>query len=297
MQRSIALAGLSVLVVFSLLACAKPQNIRIEPRSSFAEAQSRTKGYIKNVAVIPPSGSPGTLEHRINRHFSEMLTTAMQSKSNRLTWAPFALSDPAARDPLTWVASARSQGFHHLLDTAVMDVRVSEKRTGIWWMRKTRYFMTVIVHLDIYDTYTAAKVTSKVREQVIKIDSGIYETFADSSLESIPALNKTLAAMAGKLGKHAADTITAAPLKTIVSDVDGERIELAAGQAAGLRVGDRWAVYEGRRTVEGYGGQRFIAPGYKLGTIHITAVSDTRAVGRLDQQVDIRVGDVAVPAK
>jgi hypothetical protein len=297
MQRSIALAGLSVLVVFSLLACAKPQNIRIEPRPSFAEAQSRTKGYIKNVAVTPPAGSPGTLEHRINQHFSEMLTTAMQSESNRLTWAPFAPADPAARDPLTLVASARSQGFHHLLDTAVMDVRVSEKRTGIWWMRKTRYFMTVVVHLDIYDTYTAAKVTSKVREQVIKIDSGIYETFADSSLESIPALNKTLAAMAGKLGKHAADTITGAPLKTVVSDVDGARIELAAGQTAGLRVGDRWAVYEGRRTVEGYGGQRFVAPGYKLGTIHITAVSETHAVGSLDQQVDIQVGDVAVPVK
>jgi hypothetical protein len=137
-----------------------------------------------------------------------MLTAAMQSKSNRLTWAPFVPADAAARDPFTLVASARSQGFHHLLDTAVMDVRVSEKRTGIWWMRKTRYFMTVVVYLDIYDTYTAAKVTSKVREQVIKIDSGIYETFADSSLESIPALDKTLAAMAGKLGKHAADTIT-----------------------------------------------------------------------------------------
>jgi hypothetical protein len=56
-------------------------------------------------------------------------------------------------------------------------------------------------------------------------------------------------------------------------------------------------VYEGRRTVEGYGGQRFVAPGYKLGTIHITAVSETHAVGSLDQQVDIQVGDVAVPVK
>lgn len=297
MQRSIALAGLTVLVVFSLLACAKPQNIRIEPRPSFAEAQIRTKGYTKNVAVTSPAGSPGTVEHRINQHFSEMLTTAMQSKSNHLTWAPLAQADPLGGDPFTLVASARSQGFHHLLDTAVMDVRVSEKRTGIWWMRKTRYFMTVVVYLDIYDTFTAAKVTSKVREQVIKIDSEIYETFTDSSLESIPALDKTIAAMADKLGMHAADTITAAPWKTVVSAVDGERIELAAGQAAGVRVGDRLAVYEGRRTVEGYGGEKFVAPGYKLGTIHIIAVSDTRAVGRLDQRVDIQVGDVAVPVK
>jgi hypothetical protein len=297
MQRSIALAGLSVLVVFSFLACAKPQNVRIEPRPSFAEAQSRTKGYTKHVAVTSPAAGQGTVEHRINRHFSEILTTAMQSKSNRLTWAPLEQADGVERDPVSLVAAARSQGFHHLLDTAVMDVRVSEKRTGIWWMRKTRYFMTVVVYLDIYDTFTAAKVTSKVREQVIKIDSGIYETFTGSTLESIPALERTIAAMADKLGKHAADTITASPLKTVVSAVDGERIELDAGQAAGLRVGDRWEVYEGRRTVEGHGGQRFVAPGYKLGILHITAVSDTRAVGSLDQRVDIQVGDVAVPVK
>ncbi len=297
MQRSIAFAGISMLVVFSLLACAKPQNIRVEPRPSFAEAKLRSSSYTRNVAVAPPAGLPGSAMHRLNGDFSEIVTAAMQSRSSRLTLAPLARTDQTARDPLALVASARSQGFHHLLDAAVIDLRVSEKRTGIWWMRKTRYFMTVVVYLDVYDTFTAAKVTSTVREQVIKIDPGIYENFSDSSLANIPVLDKTIHAMGKKLGEHAADTIKATPWKTFVSSVDGQRIELAAGRTDGLRVGDRWVVYEGRRTVEGYGGVKFVAPGYKLGIMHITGVNDSHAVGSLDQQVDIQVGDIAVPAK
>ena len=312
MRRFFVLMGIFVLAGLSSAACAKtqyrPEYVRGDLRPSFAEAQGRTRSYLKKAAIAPQDRPTGSFAAQADDLFSETLVASIQARANRLqlltpreTGFPEFMRNAtlfAAPEAVYAMAeTARLQGYHHLLRATVLHVRASERKTGIWWFRKTRYFMTVAVAVDVYDTFTAAKISSHVKEKTVKIDTGDYEAYQSGVQNNITAVDKAVAGMARDLGRQAARVIRSTPWKAVVAAVNAERIELAAGRAVGLQVGDRWAVYEGRRKIEGYDGARFIVPGYKVGTIYLTAVEDATAQARADGNADIRAGDIAIPIR
>jgi hypothetical protein len=312
MRRFFVLMCIFALAGMSSAACTRtqyrPEYVRDDPRPSFAEAQGRTKAYLKKAALAPQDLPTGSFAGQVDDLFSETLAAVIQARANRLqlltpreTGFPEFMRDTtpfAAPEAFHALAeTARLEGYHHLLRAAVLHVRASERKTGIWWFRKTRYFMTVAVAVDVYDTFTAAKISSHVKEKTVKIDAGDYEAYQSGVQNNITAVDKAVAGMARDMGRQAARVILSTPWKAVVAAVHAERIELAAGRAVGLQVGDRWDVYEGRRKLEGYDGARFIVPGYKVGTIELTAVEDASAQARADGNADIRAGDIAVPTR
>ena len=82
-----------------------------------------------------------------------------------------------------------------------------------------------------------------------------------------------------------------------VAVVEGQIVTLATGRLAGLKDGDRLAVFEGRKIVTGQNGDKYIAPGFKLGEIRITSVEEAKARATMEQPADIQPGDIALPAR
>lgn len=311
MHRSFWFIGIVVLAACLASACTKtqyrPEYVRTELRPSFTEVQDRSRDYLKRTAIALNTEGGGRFAGE-EALFGETLIATIRERANRLELiAPrdsgfpefLRRPDPFVSPEANFVLSgqARAQGYHYLLQGDVLDVSTSERKTGIWWFRKTRYFMTIAVALDVYDTFTAAKVSSQVQEQTVRIQAGEYEDFLAGMPQPLSAVDGAIVRMARDLGRQAARQMMATPWKTVVTAVDREHVDLAAGEAAGLRVGDRWAVFEGRRIVDGYGGERFIAPGYRVATIRLTAVTASSARARTDDAASIQVGDIAVPIR
>jgi hypothetical protein len=85
-----------------------------------------------------------------------------------------------------------------------------------------------------------------------------------------------------------------------VVKVQDDRVFLASGSRVGIGVGERLAVLDGQRTIQGRNGERFIVPGFEIGQIEIVQVADEMSEGKLLDQNDatkIQSGDIAVPIK
>ncbi len=192
---------------------------------------------------------------------------------------------------------AREAGYQGLVVAAVRDIRVSTIRTGLLWFRKTRYLIHFNVTADCYDPYSAAKIVSGVAEQKVRIDENDYEDYLSGRATAIEPLEEEIAEAAETLGGRIGKALSHLAWKASVAGIDGGRVLLPVGSVLGLREGDRLAVFEGRRELTGQQGERFIAPGYQVGMVQVTAVADNAAEVRVSSTGDIKKGDIVVPIR
>lgn len=308
MNPSFMRIGILLSAFLLVIACAKPQYVLEETRPTLAEIKTRDSGYVRNTVLAPQTETPGSFLRQAGDRLAETVVDTIQAKGKdvRLTipghkgfpevltlGAPFGV--PEQRFDVA--TTVRLAGYHHLVQVSVRDVRVFERQTGIWWFRKMRYFVTVAASIDVYDTFTAAKVVSQVVEKTVQIDPNTYETFLDGIRNAFPAVDEAIRGIGRQFGRQAVGAIQTTPWKAAVTAIDGPHIILATGREAGPRVGDRWAVFEGRRTIAGHDGERFLVPGYKVGVIEVVATADGRVQAIAKDGGDFQVGDIAVPVK
>jgi len=153
---------------------------------------------------------------------------------------------------------------------------------------------------SVYDPFTGAKILDDVVETSTKISEDDSIAFASAEAVEIENLNETIADVASDLGEHAAKVLNDHPWQTSVVGVEGGRILLSAGTQSGLRAGDRLAVFEGRRIIDGQNGERFIVPGNKIGDLEVVNVAEQ--VSEAKEQAasgatKIQAGDIAVAVK
>ena len=307
MRGTVALTGGVMLAFVLLIGCAKPLYIRTEDRSSYFDAQARQTGYTKRAAIALNSGAPTQLGPRAETLLLQALTEAIRNSKSGIALA--APQDPdypvfmkiyrpiTGREAFSATQTARRQGYHYLVQAALENILVNEEKRGIWWFRKTRYYLTVVVALDVYDTFTGAKIIGEVREQTEKIDPDSYASFLGGAASDIAAVDALIARVAGSMGKQASRAIKSGKWICSVTEVQNLQITLAPGLSSGVRVGDRFDIYEGRRIVDGSEGEKFIAPGYKVAEVLITAVDEISARASFKGPSDIQAGDIAVPSK
>lgn len=299
--------GIVWLAVLLLVACAKPQYVLEEERPSLGDVKVRDGGYVRNVAMAAQTAPPGSFLRQASDLLADRIVATFQSRGKgiRLLTAreddftalmvrPELLAPPRRFDLAT---TARLAGYHHLMQSQVMDARVFEQQEGIWWFRKPRYYMTVAFSLEVIDTFTAAKVLNRVMEETMRIDVNSYETFRSGSQSLFGAVEKSVQGIGRRLAREAIDAIRDTHWKAGVIGIDDGMVTFAVGRAAGVRPGDRWAVFEGRRILAGADGARFIVPGYRLGRVEVVAVDEAQTRARLLDDAAIQVGDFAVPLK
>ncbi|MBI5063278.1 MAG: hypothetical protein HZB87_07435 [Desulfatitalea sp.] len=307
MPRSFALI-VSVLAVILFSACAEVQNVRIEPRQGFSEAPVVDGNYWKKGAIALKAGAQNDFGRQSEQLLLQTLIETIDRQADRLRLLPpddnqspdfMKLANPFA-DPQSafeFHKKARMQGFHCLLQTSVLDIRPVEKKKGIWWFRGIKYYLNVVVSLDLYDTFTAAKISSQVMEALVKINSAAYEDYQAGIPNNIEAVDEAIVDMAQEMGELAAEQIDAGRWMAVVAAVQERQVRLAAGSDAGLEEGDRLAVFEGQRIADGLNGEKFIVPGYKLADIEIVAVEANSATAQSEVPAVIRPGDIAIPAE
>jgi hypothetical protein len=307
MRKSLVWGGGVVLALLFFSGCAKPLYVRSEQRPSYLEAPAKGTGYVKKAAIVVKGGAPAPVGPQAEALLLQTLTAAIRNHKPAIELVtPHDPHYPAfmkiyrpitGRDAFSATQTARSEGFHNLIQGAVENIRVHEEKRGIWWFRKMRYFLTIVVSLDVYDTFTGAKIISEVRERTETIDPDSYAAFLSESPQTMEAVDAMIVRVAGNMGKRTGGAIVNGKWIASVAEVRDHQVSLTPGISAGLKVGDRLAVYEGRRIVDGSEGEKFIAPGYKVAEVQITALSAHGATASLEAPADIRPGDVAVPAR
>ena len=114
------------------------------------------------------------------------------------------------------------------------------------------------------------------------------------SITAIEDLDDEIADAAEDLGESIGEALSKLHWKAAVVGTDGDRVFLPAGSGVGIREGDQLAVFEGRRLLAGKEGEQFIAPGYKLGTVQVTAVADQKSEAQSSTPGKIQNGDIVV---
>jgi hypothetical protein len=191
---------------------------------------------------------------------------------------------------------ARTLGYHYVIRAGVRHVEPFKEKRGMLFFRKERGYVNLVLTIDVYDTFTGAKIVSRLVDDTVRVSNEDYENLVGGFQQDLAVVDEVAADYGEDLGGLAADTMTEAPWMALVVAVEARDVLLAAGRASGLKEGDRLVLYEGRRVVAGQAGENWVAPGYKLGDVRIVELGANRARARLDQPVDIKPGDIALPA-
>ena len=193
-------------------------------------------------------------------------------------------------------AESRQAGYQGWATARIENIREADERTGFLWFRKISHFIFFDLDLVVYDAFTGAKLLDSIAESSVKITSDEYDAFKAGQWAELESLHETVTDRAEEQGEKAAEVIDAQPWRTAVVKVQGDRIFLSAGSRLGLKVGDRLAVLDARRTILGQKGEKFIVPGFEVGQIEIVDVDQETSEGKvLDSSgAPIQVGDTAV---
>ena len=209
------------------------------------------------------------------------------------------LIHPASNASVSFELAAESRlaGYQGWATARIENIRAVDERTGIFWFRKMNHFISFDLNLAVYDAFTGAKLVDSVTESTVKLTSDEYDAFKAEQWEGLESLHETVADLAVKQGKKAAKAIDEQPWRAAVVKVQGDRVFLSAGSRLGLKVGDRLAVLEARRIIQGQNGEKFIVPGYEVGQIEIVDVAEKVSEGKVrggGEGTQIQAGDMAV---
>jgi len=309
MRRSVfALFILTIFLCSSLAACAKTNYKRVEPRISFSEAAVQDRGYGKKAAIvlIPHLATPfgqaaealyyQSLIDAIRKTASRVdLVTQLEGRLPAYIAQLAAMTDEAQVYPV--LEKARFEGFQFLSVAALQNVAGEDKKSGIWWFRKTRYFVTVELALNVYDTTTGAKIIEQVPMETVRIEINDYEEFTRNGRYDIAPVSEAIGDMAEELGETAGESMADQPWMTSIIDARDDMVRLSAGPSSGLKPNDRLTLFEGRQRIEGPDGQIYVIPGYRLTGVVISGFTDDRAEARIEDPVAVQPGDIAMPTR
>ena len=267
------------------------------------------KGLTKRVGIVLIRSSKGSVKAGVGALYLKALIDAVHHEDDSLELVtalngplpPFlsvlASSPPAELDAVDLAMNGRRAGYQGVMTAAVQDIRVSAKKTGFFWFRKLRYFIALNITLDLYDPYTAAKIVGAVEEISIKISAPEYDAYVNDESADIEALNDAVVDVAEELAERVVETLDDMPWQSSVIDIRSDRLVLPAGLRAGLRPDDRLVVFEGRRTIDGRQGERFIVPGKRLAEVRIISIGEQVAEASGQDIGSVQVGDILVPVK
>ncbi len=308
MRGTLRLGVVFFLAAWTFWGCGGSGNLLKKVPPTINTVKSTDK-YTKKVAVVLAETPRTPVGQGAGRLYFKTLARAIAGEDDRIRLVTpgdgefpgfmAQLARQAAADPSAPALSkdAREAGYQGIVVAAVRDIRVSTIRTGLFWFRKTRYLINFDVTADLYDPHSAAKLVGGVVESKVRIGEDVYEDYTSGLVSTIEALDEEIADAAEDLGEEIGEALSDLAWKVTVVGTDGDRVFLPAGSGAGLSEGDRMAVFEGRRLLTGQLGERFIAPGYQVGTVDITAVVEQTAEARSSTPGKINVGDIAVPVR
>lgn len=185
----------------------------------------------------------------------------------------------------------RQLGINAVIIGSLENIRKVEELRGILWNRETIHLVRVVVRMEVYQPLTATKVLDSIYRRDVPIDEMEYEQSSAPGRWKLPLLDDALAEMLEEMGEDICDAILDQPWNGFVTAVNGDKVTISAGSAAGLRVGMKLNVFDSTQIIEGADGQRFFMPGPNTARIEVVAVTDDRSEARQIDGEPIKSGD------
>ena len=175
-------------------------------------------------------------------------------------------------DTLALAEAGRQAGFNAIVTGALTDITKTQKERGFWWFKNIHHFMEVHVTVDVYDTFTGAKLLDESFVQEMEVDETDFED-TNISNDFMPSIiNEALHNIADQMGEQVCYELILQPWKGFITSVAEDKVTLSSGKRVGINSGDILEVYDSSEIFSGSQGQRFFVPGLKTGEIKITSV-------------------------
>jgi hypothetical protein len=187
---------------------------------------------------------------------------------------------------------ARLAGFQVIVQGELLSLRHRVDRSGWSRFRKSHHFIDLRLQATAVDAVTAAKIVQHSEMISLPIEAGTGAAIDAGNRFEVPDLARAVVKAGISLGLKLCAGIRAHPWQTVIRATRGTEMVLAAHPSAGLAAGDRLAVFDGSRTMDGEGGERFVLAGFRQGTLIIKSVSPGEVTAMGDAGADGEAGAI-----
>jgi len=164
----------------------------------------------------------------------------------------------------------RQSGFFGILTATVTSINVDSKDKGVWFLRRTEYYIQVEALVELYSMATAVKLFDRAAAERIKIDETGVELIRSQNRIDQSYIEKALKKIIDDISGGFCYSIRSVGWESYIVSTSGDDILIASGSRSGIRAGTIFNVYDNGRTIEGFGDHRFTFTGEKIGEVEVT---------------------------
>jgi hypothetical protein len=290
-----------------LLACSSlPTSYRKTPDKSIRDVTAVTS-YKKKIAVSSIDNISTVKNQSLEKVIEQALIDSIRLQcQNALVITPqdpgyhdFLISPPRFAngiiDNFSFSQKGRLEGYNAMVSGALTAITTREERKGIWWFRRKHYYIQILIVIDTYDPYDAAKIYSESLMTEFEIKNEDAKKINAGDLTGLPPLKETLKKMAEDAGNGICSAVSRRIWKGFVTTSSPYEVTLSGGKMNGIKPGNQFEVYNSAQVTKGHEEQKFFVPGYKIGEIEVNQVSSDRSSGKVLTEDPIPVGSVVIP--
>jgi hypothetical protein len=185
-------------------------------------------------------------------------------------------------DGFSLAMMGRPRGVNFFVIGSLTDVRFQDEKSGFWWWKKTRYWIRATLRLEIIDSATGTKASDESLWETAIVDEMKYEAMKETGAIPLNEIAPILELLLREARQKTCEVLRSQPWRGFITSVDRNRLTLSAGSAVGLAPGSALEVFGKGRIVENRDGQRFLAPGEKIGEARVQSVTADQAEVVLD---------------
>ena len=191
--------------------------------------------------------------------------------------------------------AARRAGYNAIVSGTITAITTKKERKGIWWSRKDHYYLQILISIESYDPYDAAKIYNESMLTESEISKEEAHKIKGGEDIKRPLLKETIVKMAEDAGAAICSAVDGRIWKGFITDTDRNDVTLSCGEMQGIRSGSQFEVYDSAGIIDGYEGQKFFVPGYKIGEIEINQVRADHSTAKVLTKNPLPVGSVVIP--
>lgn len=207
------------------------------------------------------------------------------------------LLEDGRMDTYAIALTARQSDFQIIFKGQLVSLRHRMERSGWASFRESHNFLDLRLQAVALDALTGVSIGQESQQISLPIDANTGAAVDAGAAADLPELEEIVNETGVDMALKLCSAIRAHPWQTVIRKIQDANMYLAARPAAGLKPGDRLAVFDGSRTMEGSSGERFVLPGFRLGTIAVKTVTDTAVVAVGEDGESFPVGSIIVPAR
>jgi hypothetical protein len=200
-------------------------------------------------------------------------------------------------DTFTLAQRVRRAGFQVIVRGRLLSLNHRVDRSGWSRFRESHHFIDLRLQAEAVDSVTAAKIAQHSQMITLPIDEETGAAIDAGNRFDLPELAEVVTEAGIDLALKLCLSIRSHPWETVIREVRGKEMVLAATPAASLAPGDRLAVFEGDLIITGSAEERFVQAGFRLGTVVVTGESGGEILAAGEKGGVFPAGSILIPVR